>query len=275
MAATWLSRMLDLASPLDGMRSPFGARRGFSPLSLFSIGAQGFWYDPSDFSTMFQDNAGATPVTATGQSVGLIRDKSGKGNHASQSNASFKPVLNQDASGFYYLAFDGTDDFLLTSSIDFRSTGDITAWLGVRKLSDAATGMAIELSAAASAGTFSFRVPQGAAATFSFASSGTSTGTATSPASYAAPYTAVLTGIGNIANDRSILRLNGSQVAQDIVSDQGSVAYGNYPLYIGRRGGSSLALNARIYSLIGLGAAATALQLSTTETWVNARTGAY
>ena len=37
--------------------------------------ATGAWYDPSDLSTMFQERTGETPVTATGQSVGLILDK--------------------------------------------------------------------------------------------------------------------------------------------------------------------------------------------------------
>lgn len=46
-----------------------------NPRSLFAAGEQGFWYDPSDFSTMFQDAAGTTPVTALGQSVGLMLDK--------------------------------------------------------------------------------------------------------------------------------------------------------------------------------------------------------
>ena len=66
----------------------------FSPLSLFAAGEQGAWYDPSDFSTMFQDSAGTTPVTAVEQPVGLIRDKSGRGNHASQSTAASRPVLS-------------------------------------------------------------------------------------------------------------------------------------------------------------------------------------
>jgi len=48
---------------------------GFSPASLFAAGEQGVWYDPSDFSTMFQDTAGATPVTAVEQPVGLLLDK--------------------------------------------------------------------------------------------------------------------------------------------------------------------------------------------------------
>jgi len=49
---------------------------GFSPLSLFAAGEVGAWYDPSDLSTMFQDSAGTTSVTAAGQPVGLILDKS-------------------------------------------------------------------------------------------------------------------------------------------------------------------------------------------------------
>jgi hypothetical protein len=66
----------------------------FNVLSLFSSGEQGAWYDPSDFSTMFQDSAGSTPVTAVEQPVGLIRDKSGRGNHASQATSTSRPVLS-------------------------------------------------------------------------------------------------------------------------------------------------------------------------------------
>jgi hypothetical protein len=56
------------------------SRRGggggeFSPASLFTAGEGGFWLDPSDLTTMWQDNQGVTPVTAPSQSVGLILDK--------------------------------------------------------------------------------------------------------------------------------------------------------------------------------------------------------
>lgn len=43
---------------------------------LFSNGEQGFFYDPNDLSTMYQGAAGTIPVTAAGQPVGLILDKS-------------------------------------------------------------------------------------------------------------------------------------------------------------------------------------------------------
>ena len=49
---------------------------GFSPASLFAGGIAGAWYGPSDLSTLFQDSAGTTPVTTTGQPVGLMLDKS-------------------------------------------------------------------------------------------------------------------------------------------------------------------------------------------------------
>ena len=52
------------------------ASSAFSPLSLFSGGAPGAWYDPSDYTTLFQDSAGTTPVTAVEQPVGLMLDKS-------------------------------------------------------------------------------------------------------------------------------------------------------------------------------------------------------
>jgi len=58
-----------------GSVAGFGVQQ-FSPADLFSAGEQGAWYDPSDFSTLFDDSAGITPVTAVEQFVGLMLDKS-------------------------------------------------------------------------------------------------------------------------------------------------------------------------------------------------------
>jgi len=62
------------------------------PASLFAGGEQGAWYDPSDLTTMFQDSAGTTPVTAPAQSVGRILDKSGRGNNATQATSASRPT---------------------------------------------------------------------------------------------------------------------------------------------------------------------------------------
>ena len=67
--------MRDIVSPISGFSSPIGQRR-FSVRDLFRRNEPGVWYDPSDLTTMFQDRAGTTPVTAPGQTVGLVLDKS-------------------------------------------------------------------------------------------------------------------------------------------------------------------------------------------------------
>lgn len=75
----------------------------FDPATLFAAGEKGWWYDPSDLSTLFQDAAGTTPVTAVGQPVGRMNDKSGNGEYIVQRTDASRPILRQDAKGKYYL----------------------------------------------------------------------------------------------------------------------------------------------------------------------------
>lgn len=86
--------------------------RGFSPDMLFAGGEDGAWYDPSDPSTLFQDEAGTIPA-AVDAPVGLMRDKSGRGHHALQAAAASRPMLRRDEGGRLCLAFDGIDDVLV------------------------------------------------------------------------------------------------------------------------------------------------------------------
>lgn len=73
------------------------SRRGLGALRrLFGGGEAGLWHAASDLSASFQDTAGATP-TALEQAIGLVRDKSGRGNDASQSLAASRPVLSARA----------------------------------------------------------------------------------------------------------------------------------------------------------------------------------
>ena len=63
--------------PLGGITAPVISPRGFSLRRLlFSASEPGFIFDPTDITTLYQDRAGTTPVTAAGQSVGLRLDKS-------------------------------------------------------------------------------------------------------------------------------------------------------------------------------------------------------
>jgi len=82
----------------------------FSPVDLFANSEQGAYYSPGDLSTLFQDAAGTTPVTADGDPVGLAVDKSGNEVNAAQSISASRPVYNVDPSR---LSLDKVDDALV------------------------------------------------------------------------------------------------------------------------------------------------------------------
>ena len=223
--------------------------------SLFSNGEQGFFYDPNDLSTMYQDAAGTIPVTAQGQPVGLMKDKSGRNNHAYQTVSASRPILQRNATtGAYYLAFDGADDFLQTSNIDFTNTNKVSLFAGVRKLSDAAAGMVFELSSSigTSNGVFNLAAPSvNQNPEYVFSSKGTATSTARATG-FTAPISSVVSAIGDIPKPRVVIRVNGV-VKQEKLLSQGTGNYGNQSLYIGRRGGVSVPFNGHIYGIICIG----------------------
>ena len=223
-------------------------------LKLFANNEQGFFYDPNDLTTMFQDAAGTVPVTGVGQPVGLVLDKSGRNNHAYQATSASRPILRQNAStGAYYLGFDGTDDFLQTNNIDFTATNKVSLFAGVRKLSTVA-GMVFELSPNISLnnGSFYLAAPAGASNPNQviFVNKGTSFVAPQNP-NLPPPVNVVVSAKGDISNDTTLIRTNGLQFSS--ADDLGTGNYGNYPLYIGRRGGTSLPFNGHIYGLIGIG----------------------
>jgi hypothetical protein len=84
----------------------------FDPASLFAGGIAGAWYGPSDIDTLFQDSAGTTPVTTAGQPVGLMLDKSGNDNHATQATAAARPTYQ---TGPARATIDKVDDRLLVT----------------------------------------------------------------------------------------------------------------------------------------------------------------
>jgi len=84
----------------------------WTPKKLFTAGEAGAWYDPSDISTLFMDAAGTVPVTADGDPVGMMKDKSGNGNHATQTLSASRPTYH--ANGVRrWITGDGIDDYLI------------------------------------------------------------------------------------------------------------------------------------------------------------------
>ncbi|MEG2264216.1 MAG: hypothetical protein RSC68_07675 [Acinetobacter sp.] len=152
----------------------------------------------------------------------------------------------------YYLKTDGIDDFLVTNPIDFTTTDKVSLFAGVRKLSDAATATVFEFSASknTNSGVFALFAPVDSGVTqMAWITKGVTERAAVNN-TIAAPITTVISAKGSISGGVSTLKVNGTQVSNSL--DQGTGNYGNYPLYIGRRGGTSIPFNGHIYSLIGI-----------------------
>lgn len=197
------------------------------------------------------------------------------GNYAFQTTSASRPILRQNANtGAYYLEFDGSDDFLVTNNIDFTATDKVSLFAGVRKLTDFSAQILVELSAdqGTNSGSFVLMPRQsGIAEGASFRSRGSLNSTL-NVVGLNAPLSTVFTAKANIQGDSSILRSNGVQVGE-LNADQGTGNYGNYPLYIGRRAGTSLPFNGHLYGLIGIGRLTTDSETKALEQELAKRTG--
>ena len=108
----------------------------FSPESLFENGEVGAWYDPSDYSTLFTDSAGTTPVTGVEQFVGLMLDKSGRGNHAFQTSSAKRPKL---AARYNLLTYSEEFDNATAWTPTRLNTTGTPAWVNVEVAPDGTT----------------------------------------------------------------------------------------------------------------------------------------
>ena len=240
----------------------------FSPKALFTAGTNGVFYDISDSGSLWSDTAGTTQSTTNGI-VARIDDKSGNNNHALQATSSLSPT-KKVTSGRNRVVFDGVDDFLATSAINLAGGNEITVVLGVAKVTDASTQMVVENTT--SGGSFKVFVPAGGSGyTGAILGSLQSDATATG---FAAPVNVVLSVTGKISTDTNILRINGTQVAAP-ATDQGTGNFGNYPLYLGMRDGTSLPFTGSIYGLIIVNRVLTPAELASAEAWMNSKTGAF
>lgn len=247
-----------------------GRSKPASPIaSLFTAGLQGVWYDPSDFNTLFQDSEGTIPVTAVGQSVGLMLDKSGNGNHAVQASSAKRPELSQDANGCYSLSWDGVDDAITVSSVDFSGTDKVTVMCGITRSTNS-TSMLFEFGPANV--TNGFRITSGSAY---FAFSG-STGRQTTSVP------AVDKSVLSISFDRPLptnaggfsIRRNGAvgMTTSTSTAMRGG-NFGNLPLYLGSRANIYLPFKGNMYSVVILGASATSDQIKAVESYIAQKTG--
>lgn len=237
---------------------------------LFNNSEQGVVFDFNDLSTMFQDAAGTIPVTGVGQPVGKVLDKSGRGNHATQTTSAKRPILQKNATtGAYYLQFDGVDDFLVTNSIDLSVINKISMFSCIKKVTDV-DALIFETSA-----NFNSNGANGAVSHSQTASK--SIGFAARTNAYAtvdcvdepAPQQAVYSSVIDLAlTSRQGIYFRKNGMSQTVTRyEQGDATgnLGNYPLYIGMRGGASVPFSGQIYSMIIISRLTTDLELKNTE----------
>lgn len=251
----------------------------FIPTFLFTAGEKGVWYDIGDVSTLFQDPAGTIPVTAVGQTVGRILDKSGNNAHATQSVLANRPIYGKTATGHGYLQFNGTTTSLGTTNINFTATSKLVASVGllVDNPSTASAGVAVVLGANPNSvdGSFLIGAPS-SGSDHSFYLRGTSTIIARVN-NIVSGYD-ILTGVFDISQTTKetelITRLNKTQTSN--IAWTGTTAgtgnFGNLPLYIGSLGGAGTYFNGRVYQVIIRGASSTATELYQIENYIDSRT---
>jgi len=244
----------------------------FDPLTLFAGGEQGAWYAPSDLSTLFQDSAGTTPVTADGQPVGLALDKSGNGNHASQATATARPLYRTDGTR-HWLEFDGVDDSLSTAAFAWGSSQTYYG-LGIRKNIDTAVGVFAEFSVSTITQNGSFAMFHSNSATpsgFGVQGRGTARRDITATSGFPAPISVVSSAQIDLTLNTGGFRLNGGQVGS--TTAYGGGAFGTHAFYLGSRAGTSFYLNGRIYGAILRNVLPTAGQLSMIERYLASKSG--
>lgn len=110
-------------------------RTSVSPVAALAPAA---WYDPSDLTTLFQDAEMTTPISADGQVVAAIRDKSGNGWHLTQATAAKRPVFHM-LRGKHWLEFDGIDDAMSNTAMALMQPLHVSLGVNVRGGGDYAT----------------------------------------------------------------------------------------------------------------------------------------
>lgn len=109
----------------------------WTPDEIFAVpGTTGYWHDPYDPTTLFQDSAGTIPVTSDGDPIGLMLDKSGNGIHAYQTISGSRPTW-KTAGGECWINTTATQFMLIGASAAATNFSDLVC---VMRASSTTTG---------------------------------------------------------------------------------------------------------------------------------------
>lgn len=172
----------------------------------------------------------------------------------------------------HYLQFDGVDDFLVTPSIDFSGTDEVSMFIGMSTLNNTLVNSVVELSSnsASTDGTFAFfdRGVGGGTATLRIRGTVDKIFSGTRPE---VPLNSVWRAVGKISTDELMLFRN-AESRGGSTADSGAGNFTENPLYIGRRGGTTLPFNGRIFGMIVRGLLSTDTETTQAEKRISSNT---
>ena len=119
-----LTPLIDVnnAAYWDGANWNVLSNSGGSGLLPTDISSLEGWWDADDTSTLWQDSAKTTAITADGQTVGAWEDKSGNGRDWTQFFAGFKPTYKTSIqNGMDIIRFNGASNYMLATSNKWQS----------------------------------------------------------------------------------------------------------------------------------------------------------
>lgn len=239
---------------------------------LAASGSYAFYMRADTVGGAFSDLYARCAGAAFSGTIDNISCKRVYGNHLYQSTAAQKP-LRTLSGGLWSLLWDGVDDGMVTSSFAWGSD-EASVVAGLRKLSDAAIGTPVEFSAdiQTNNGAWVMTAPAtNGGASVGFYSKGT-TLRQPSGAGLAAPISLVTTGLSKIGSDTISVRASRAVVAT-ATADQGTGDYLTYPVYVGRRGGTTRPFSGHIYGLIGRSKLADGVTLRELEHYMGLKSG--
>lgn len=239
-------------------------------LGLYKAGDVGVRYDPSDLTTQFQDHTGMTPVTASGQSVGLVLDKwrwgsrstaqmmailgtsdplALPGYHLIQPVEASKPKY-EAAGGLHRWRLDGVNDGWYTAA-SFAWGSDKAAFAGglSRGAAPGVLQIFVEFSPAAPESVGGWLVVEDVQNSVPWGTyaKGTAAISLSQLSKITGPINNFESIVGNmdIAGDLSRIWKNGVQ-GIDGTGDKGSGNFGTFRLYVGRRNNAQYPANCLI-----------------------------
>lgn len=242
---------------------------------LWAAGEQGILIDPSTAGTLYQDDAGTTPVTSAGQSVGRVLDLSGRGAHLPQATAAKRPTFQTDSSGRPYLAFDGVDDRLSSSALAW-GTSTVTVVVAMRREGGGGArqiaGFGNTSSDAGSWGLLAQPVT-GDPIAYGLRRRGvTGVQNFDSSNNWPATETAVITMVQSMSAPLARLQRNGVLDAETTASG-GTGTFGTWSIDVGARPNDTTPFAGRIYGLLAINRLLTTQELALAERWMARKCG--